>query len=144
MSNQQPNRQNTFGNQDPSNRLGVHDMSPRFARMTEVGLAQIAAQEALRTLHGVHVAAAAGAAVGAESLQNPVAAAPVQSQQEAYLNYIAPDKQPEFVPASQEVQAYGTTQPGFVPQSPEVQSYAAQAAMQPVPAPASISAQQGF
>jgi hypothetical protein len=141
MSNQQPYRQNAFGNQDPSNRLGVHDMSPRFARMTEVGLAQIAAQEALRTLHGAHVAVAAGAAVGAENMQNPVA---VPTEQEAYLNYIAPDRQPEFVPASQEVQQYAATQPGFVPQSPEVQSYAAQVAMQPVQAPASISAPQGF
>jgi hypothetical protein len=137
MSNQQAYRQNAFGNQDPSRRIGVHDMSPRFARATEVGLAALAAREALVTLHGVHVATAAGAAVSSEQVQNPVA----QTQQEAYLNYIAPDTRPEYVAPSQEFQP--VTQP-VVPQSPEVQSYTAQVAMQPGQAPASISAPQGF
>ncbi|HSW98231.1 MAG TPA: hypothetical protein VLF71_00140 [Candidatus Saccharimonadales bacterium] len=122
------------GEKDQSvNRPGGHDISPRFARLNEVQLAVLAGHEALRALHGTHIAVAAGATAAAEQ---------VQPQTTPYLEYIGADRRPEFVPASQEVQTYAATQPGFVPQSPEVQAYAAtQAAPQPVQASVPLGAQ---
>jgi hypothetical protein len=108
-------RPNASGERDLGQR---HNLSPRYLRVAEVELAEMATKESLRALHGVHVAAAAGAAVGSEQM----------AMQES-----------AFTPASPEVRQYAAQQ-AAIPQSPEVQRWAAQQA-----AAQSVSAQaQGF
>lgn len=144
MSSQQTHSPNA----NSEHELRIEIDSPFAARSAEIDVAKMALEQSMRTLHGIHVATAAGAAGVGET--RPA----VQSQNVSYIDAIAPDTRPVApesvaparVPAgSLEVLVRAAAQADSIPPSPEVQPYVAPVAPQPVTAPTSLSATtQGF
>jgi len=159
MSTQSRNRSYEQGGQNGA------EMAPDVARLAEFTWGRLAMQESLWTMFGAPIAGAAGAAVATREMQNPLVGTDTRPENAGnenvnYINQLAADVRPEFVPASQEVREYTAQQPayaapaGAAPQLSETQQYTqyAQALAtptpgvpQPVAAPSSLGGQvNGF